>query len=78
MFQLNASIEVWDIGRKPCRIGMNNKSELNRSLEKVYQEIGILKRLEHPNVIKLIEVIDDANQDHLCLGKKQSKWKGRV
>ncbi|XP_041754427.2 calcium/calmodulin-dependent protein kinase kinase 2 isoform X2 [Coregonus clupeaformis] len=28
-------------------------------LERVYQEIAILKKLDHPNVVKLVEVLDD-------------------
>lgn len=26
-----------------------------------------MKKLDHPNVVKLIEVLDDPNQDYLCL-----------
>ena len=38
-------------------------------LDRVYKEIAILKKLDHPNVVKLIEVLDDPNEDYLCLGK---------
>uniref|UniRef100_A0A2K6N2Z6 calcium/calmodulin-dependent protein kinase n=1 Tax=Rhinopithecus bieti TaxID=61621 RepID=A0A2K6N2Z6_RHIBE len=34
-------------------------------IEQVYQEIAILKKLDHPNVVKLVEVLDDPNEDHL-------------
>uniref|UniRef100_A0A8B9GZD0 calcium/calmodulin-dependent protein kinase n=1 Tax=Astyanax mexicanus TaxID=7994 RepID=A0A8B9GZD0_ASTMX len=34
-------------------------------LERVYQEIAILKKLDHPNVVKLVEVLDDPSEDHL-------------
>ncbi|XP_076002297.1 calcium/calmodulin-dependent protein kinase kinase 1b [Genypterus blacodes] len=34
-------------------------------LERVYQEIAILKKLDHPNVVKLIEVLDDPDEDGL-------------
>lgn len=37
-------------------------------LERVYKEIAILKKLDHQNVVKLIEVLDDPNEDYLCLG----------
>uniref|UniRef100_A0A8C6RFJ5 calcium/calmodulin-dependent protein kinase n=1 Tax=Nannospalax galili TaxID=1026970 RepID=A0A8C6RFJ5_NANGA len=38
-------------------------------LERVYQEIAILKKLDHVNVVKLIEVLDDPAEDNLYLGK---------
>ncbi|XP_061828592.1 calcium/calmodulin-dependent protein kinase kinase 1b isoform X2 [Nerophis lumbriciformis] len=34
-------------------------------LEKIYQEIAILKKLYHPNVVKLVEVLDDPEEDGL-------------
>lgn len=34
----------------------------------VEREIAILKRLDHPNIIKLYEVIDDSNHDYIYLG----------
>uniref|UniRef100_A0AAQ5Y5G8 Protein kinase domain-containing protein n=1 Tax=Amphiprion ocellaris TaxID=80972 RepID=A0AAQ5Y5G8_AMPOC len=37
-------------------------------LERVYQEIAILKKLDHPNVVKLVEVLDDPSEDHLYMG----------
>uniref|UniRef100_A0A3Q3EAE1 Calcium/calmodulin-dependent protein kinase kinase 2-like n=1 Tax=Labrus bergylta TaxID=56723 RepID=A0A3Q3EAE1_9LABR len=36
-------------------------------LERVYQEIAILKKLDHPNVVKLSEVLDDPSEDHLYM-----------
>ena len=42
--------------------------DINSSLSRVYREIAILKKLDHPNVVKLIEVLDDPKQDNLCLG----------
>nr|XP_055182538.1 calcium/calmodulin-dependent protein kinase kinase 1 isoform X2 [Nyctereutes procyonoides] len=38
-------------------------------LERVYQEIAILKKLDHVNVVKLIEVLDDPAEDNLYLGQ---------
>ncbi|KPP58145.1 hypothetical protein Z043_124052, partial [Scleropages formosus] len=35
------------------------------SLERVYQEMAILKKLNHLNVVKLVEVLDDPNEDSL-------------
>ncbi|XP_063310325.1 calcium/calmodulin-dependent protein kinase kinase 2 isoform X2 [Pelobates fuscus] len=36
-------------------------------IERVYQEIAILKKLDHPNVVKLVEVLDDPSEDHLYM-----------
>lgn len=32
-------------------------------IEQVYQEIAILKKLDHPNVVKLVEVSGAGHQD---------------
>ncbi|XP_026232778.1 calcium/calmodulin-dependent protein kinase kinase 1b [Anabas testudineus] len=34
-------------------------------LEKVYKEIAILKKLDHHNVVKMVEVLDDPDEDGL-------------
>ena len=39
------------------------------SLPNPYQ-VAILKRIAHPNIIKLIEVLDDPKKDTLFLGTK--------
>lgn len=39
-------------------------------LQKVYREIAIMKKLDHPNVCKLVEVLDDPEDDNLYMGKK--------
>ncbi|XP_018329338.1 calcium/calmodulin-dependent protein kinase kinase 2 [Agrilus planipennis] len=36
-------------------------------LRRVYREIAVLKKLDHPNVVKLVEVLDDPEEDHLYL-----------
>ncbi|KAL0128210.1 hypothetical protein PUN28_003455 [Cardiocondyla obscurior] len=36
-------------------------------LAKVYKEIAILKKLDHPNVVKLVEVLDHPDKDNLYL-----------
>ena len=41
------------------------------ALEDVLREIEILRTLEHPNVMKLHEIIDYDNADKLYLGKNQ-------
>ncbi|XP_014274100.1 calcium/calmodulin-dependent protein kinase kinase 2 isoform X3 [Halyomorpha halys] len=43
-----------------------NRKEIN-PLEKVHREIAVLKKLDHPNVVKLIEVLDDPIEDNLYL-----------
>ena len=60
-------------GRAPSRqnsSGTYNSSSPNQNymLDRVYKEIAILKKLDHQNVVKLIEVLDDPNEDYLCLG----------
>ncbi len=34
-------------------------------LENIFREIAIMKKLNHPNLIKIFEVIDDPNNDRL-------------
>ncbi|XP_073947865.1 calcium/calmodulin-dependent protein kinase kinase 2 isoform X2 [Choristoneura fumiferana] len=36
-------------------------------LQRVYREIAVLKKLDHPNVVKLVEVLDDPEEDQLYL-----------
>lgn len=36
-------------------------------LDKVYREIAIMKKLDHPNVVKLVEVVDDPEEDNLYM-----------
>jgi len=36
-------------------------------LQKVYREIAIMKKLDHPNVCKLVEVLDDSEDDNLYM-----------
>uniref|UniRef100_A0A3B3T388 calcium/calmodulin-dependent protein kinase n=1 Tax=Paramormyrops kingsleyae TaxID=1676925 RepID=A0A3B3T388_9TELE len=42
-------------------------AQVKGPLERVYQEIAILKKLDHPNVVKLVEVLDDPSEDHLYM-----------
>jgi len=35
----------------------------------IYREIAILKKLDHPHVVKLLEVMDDPLEDEIILGK---------
>lgn len=40
-------------------------------LQKVYREIAIMKKLDHPNVVKLVEVLDDPEDENLYMGECQ-------
>jgi [calcium/calmodulin-dependent protein kinase] kinase len=37
------------------------------ALDEVYEEIEIMKKIDHPNVIRLFEIIDDPSSDKLYL-----------
>lgn len=39
------------------------------ALQNVLKEIAIMKKLEHPNVVQLHEVIDDEKRDKLYMGQ---------
>ncbi|CAG7720400.1 unnamed protein product [Allacma fusca] len=43
------------------------KNAVENPLTRVYREVAILKKLDHPNVVKLIEVLDDPTEDNLYL-----------
>ncbi|XP_033126800.1 calcium/calmodulin-dependent protein kinase kinase 2-like [Anneissia japonica] len=44
-----------------------NRKVPKTPLDRVYQEIAILKKLDHPNVVKLVEVLDDPSEDELYM-----------
>jgi len=57
-------------GRKaPCRKGSGGTKikTAENPLDKVYREIAIMKKLDHPNVVKLVEVLDDPEDDQLYM-----------
>lgn len=47
---------------------------ITHPLDRVHREIAVLKKLDHPNVVKLVEVLDDPAQDNLYLGIVFSLW----
>ncbi|XP_078482388.1 calcium/calmodulin-dependent protein kinase kinase 1 isoform X2 [Ciona intestinalis] len=49
--------------RRPPKGGKKRLTPLDR----VYQEIALLKKLDHPNVVKLVEVLDDPAEDNLYM-----------
>lgn len=51
--------------RPPPRGQHENKPKAFGPLDRVYQEIAILKKLDHLNVVKLVEVLDDPDEDSL-------------
>ncbi|XP_013880676.1 calcium/calmodulin-dependent protein kinase kinase 1b isoform X2 [Austrofundulus limnaeus] len=53
--------------RRPPSSGSNSDlfCKAWQPLERVYREIAILKKLDHPNVVKLVEVLDDPDEDGL-------------
>ena len=43
--------------------------QVKSPLDDVHREIAILKKLDHPNVVNLIEVLDDPREDELIMGE---------
>ena len=35
----------------------------------VYREIAIMKKLDHPNVVKLVEVLNEQEADNMYMGE---------
>jgi len=53
--------------RPPPRKGAAGLKKPENPLDKVYREIAILKKVDHPNVVKLVEVVDDPEEDNLYM-----------
>merc|ERR1719394_181275 len=53
----------------PTRKGPGGRliKKAENPLDKVYREIAIMKKLDHPNVVKLVEVVDDPEEDNLYM-----------
>jgi len=62
-----SDVFCWCAEKLPPRYG--SESRIQHPLERVYREIAILKKLDHPNVVKLVEVLDDPDEDNLYMGE---------
>ncbi|XP_066266672.1 calcium/calmodulin-dependent protein kinase kinase 1-like [Branchiostoma lanceolatum] len=59
-----------DFFRRPPTRGAGGRSAAansSRGLQQIYKEIAILKKLHHPNIVHLKEVLDDPQDDYLYL-----------
>ncbi|KAM6960843.1 calcium/calmodulin-dependent protein kinase kinase 1b [Aplochiton taeniatus] len=56
--------------RRPPPRGQSQQGEPPKKmgpLDRVYLEIAILKKLDHQNIVKLVEVLDDSDEDSLFM-----------
>ncbi|KAF2750358.1 Pkinase-domain-containing protein [Sporormia fimetaria CBS 119925] len=66
-------------GALPARLGFNSPlhrhstSDENNSLDLIKEEIAIMKKLNHPNLVSLIEVLDDPEEDSLYMVMEMCK-----
>ncbi|KAF1953199.1 calmodulin dependent protein kinase [Byssothecium circinans] len=51
----------------------HSTSEENNSLDLIKEEIAIMKKLNHPNLVSLIEVLDDPEEDSLYMVMEMCK-----
>ena len=47
---------------------------LETTEQKVRKEIAIMKKLRHPHIVRLFEVIDDRLKDKIYMGKSSERW----
>ena len=59
VFERNRLNKVRSFGRK----GM----QVSSAMDQVLQEVAIMKKLDHPTLVKLHEIIDDSESDQLFL-----------
>jgi [calcium/calmodulin-dependent protein kinase] kinase len=63
----------------PAGIGFNSPlhrhstTEENNAFELIKEEIAIMKKLNHPNLVTLIEVLDDPEEDSLYMVMEMCK-----
>ena len=46
--------------------------KMTNALDTVKLEVALMKKLDHPNLCKMIEVIDDDGHQRLYMGKSSS------
>jgi [calcium/calmodulin-dependent protein kinase] kinase len=65
-------------GRQPnYRLGGARAGEAEDALYLIREEVAIMKKLNHPNLVQLIEVLDDPEEDSLYMVMEMCK-KGPV
>ena len=47
---------------------------LETTEQKVRKEIAIMKKLRHPHIVRLFEVIDDRLKDRIYMGESSVPW----
>jgi SNF1-activating kinase 1 len=55
--------------------------KLETTEQKVRKEIAIMKKLRHPHVVRLFEVIDDRLKDKIYMGEfsaSRGRWTGTI
>lgn len=67
--QTNYAMKIISKKRVMRKAGLRRPSEKgkNTGLENLQREIAILKKVDHPNVVSLNEVLDDPSEDNLYL-----------
>ncbi|KAG8452008.1 hypothetical protein GDO86_003983 [Hymenochirus boettgeri] len=50
------------------KTGPGDQTKPMAPLDRIYQEIAILKKLDHVNIVRLVEVLDDPAEDNLYMG----------
>lgn len=58
------------IGLGVNRANGSNTSTPSNPLDLVRGEMAVLKKLNHPNIVRLYEVLDDPSGDSLYMGKR--------
>jgi serine/threonine protein kinase len=49
-------------------IGTNRPYFMNSTENSIRKEIAIMKKCRHPNIVRLLEVIDDPQQEKIYMG----------